>query len=59
MNDYLVIRPPEDKEEKVEVLRWSSKGMCYVANGILICKCGECKPKDYGLPEDYFKSLDK
>jgi hypothetical protein len=41
------------EEEKVEVLERTDRPECYVANGILICRCGKCVPEDYPLPNDY------
>lgn len=40
----------------VEVLQRKDNNLCMVANGILICRCGKCKPEDYKLPKDFKKN---
>lgn len=46
-----------DQDEKVEIIQRADRG-CMIANGYLICYCGQCEPKDYNLPADFpLKSL--
>ena len=44
------------KDNKIEVLTKENNNVgCILANGILICRCEKCKPKEYELPEDMNK----
>ncbi len=43
------------QEDKVQVITRTDRPACSVANGILVCNCGECEPEDYKLPRDYGK----
>lgn len=45
----------QEQEIKVEVKTREDREGCPVANGILICRCGNCKPEDYALPKDFPK----
>ena len=40
------------EEEKVEIIQMTDR-RCMIANGYLICYCGQCELKDYDLPADY------
>ena len=41
-------------QEKVELYYIPGKNnQCYFANGILMCRCGECMQESYPLPEDF------
>lgn len=44
--------PIHDKKVEIIEKKVNEKG-CMVANGIMICYCGKCKPEDYSLPKDF------
>ena len=47
INELIQAHNKEECDEKVEILQKLDKPECWVANGILCCKCGGCKLKDY------------
>lgn len=40
-------------DKTIEVIRRKDRPLeCFMANGILYCSCGKCRPSDFKLPLD-------